>query len=135
MTSAASCNAEGGTSRLLFLGSLSLKGMIAANTSVDNFAMFTKPRHTHPTKYLFVGNCGTAVGLTEEAVEAFFDHLGAVDVIFPQERKSFSHIFVVFDDEGVAEGVLHSLDGKPCHGLGNRVLAAKYADLKEEKVG
>lgn len=96
--------------------------------------MFTKPRHTHPTRFLFVGNCGTAVGLTKEDVQSFFSQLGAIDVIFPHFKNAYSHIFAVFDDEASAESVLKRLDGKPCQRLGNRVLAAKYADLKEEKV-
>ncbi|BDA48090.1 probable alkylated DNA repair protein alkB homolog 8 [Coccomyxa sp. Obi] len=95
--------------------------------------MFIKPKHTQPTQYLFVGNCGTAVGLNEETVKTFFDHLGAEDVIFPTEGKPYSHIFVVFNDKEDAEVALTRLNGQPCQELGNRILAAKYADVKEEK--
>ena len=96
--------------------------------------MFIRPRHTQPTRYLFVGNCGTAVGLNEKTVRSFFDHLGAVDVIFPKAGKPSSHIFVVFNHEEDAEAALSRLNSQPCQELGNRILAAKYADVKEEKV-
>jgi len=96
--------------------------------------MFIKPRHTQPTCFLFVGNCGTALGLTEETITSFFSHLGAVKVIFPDEKKRCSHIFVIFDDESTTEAALSNINGKPIRELGNRVLAAKYSDVKADKV-
>lgn len=96
--------------------------------------MFIKPRHTQPTRFLFVGNCGTALGLKEETIRSFFSHLGAVNVIFPDEKKRCSHIFVTFGNESTAEAALSYINGKPIQELGNRVLAAKYSDVKPEKV-
>lgn len=109
-------------------------GIIKTESLTKDAVMFFKPKHTQPTRYLFVGNCGTAVGLNEEIVKSFFDHLGAVDVIFPTEGKPSSHIFAVFNDKEDSEIALSRLNGQPCQELGDRILAAKYADVKEDKV-
>ena len=93
--------------------------------------MFCRPKHTAATKHLFVGNCGTALGYSEEAIRAQFSQLGAVGVCIPAES---SYIYVSFPSVELAEEALGTLTSTPCAALGNRQLTVKYADVRRPKV-
>ena len=93
--------------------------------------MFCKPKHLKPTKHLFVGNCGTALGLSTAPITAFFETFGACAVHAPDGA---SHTFASFRTAEAAEEAVRALSGRPVSELGDRVLTVKYSDVKEEKV-
>jgi hypothetical protein len=92
--------------------------------------MFCKPKHQQPTQHVFVGNCGTALGLTEEDIRSFFTQLGAQQTHVPAEA---SHIYATFPTVEAAQQAVAILSSTPAADLGSRVLTVKYADVREPK--
>ena len=93
--------------------------------------MFCKPKHLQATQHLFVGNCGTALGLSAVVVSSYFKSLGACDVHVPDQA---SHSYASFSSTAAAEEAVRALSGRPIPELGNRILKVRFSDLKEEKV-
>ena len=93
--------------------------------------MFCKPKHLKPTKHLFVGNCGTALGLSATSITTFLETFGACAVHAPDGA---SHTFASFGTADAAVEAVRALSGRPVPELGDRVLTVKHSDVKAEKV-
>lgn len=99
--------------------------------------MFGRPKGAKPTRHLFVGNCGPAVGTSRDTLEAVFAEFGKATVILPetQQNPRSAFVFVTFDCEAEATAALAALHGASCASNGGRTFTIKYADLKKEQVG
>ena len=89
-------------------------------------APFTKPRDRLPTRHLFLGNCGPAVGISEEAIELCLQQFGKVSVTVPDPTQA--RVFATFEDPASAQQAAITLQ-QPLAELGSRLLAVKFAAL------
>ena len=92
---------------------------------------FRKPHPRQPaTRYLFVGNCGPAVGVDTSSLDALFKPLGATEVLVP--HPDASHVYVTFRDEHAAAQARLHLASPACGLAQTRHLIVKHADVKKE---
>lgn len=91
---------------------------------------FAKPRNRLPTRHLFLGNCGPAVGISEHSIKKAlhdFDNL-TITVPDPTQARTFVS-FANADDAKRAAELLRS----PHASLANRPLSIKFAALVEDE--
>lgn len=96
---------------------------------------FCKPTHSNPTRHLFIGNCGPAVGLKENDIRSIFEKFGVVEnvCISPEAHKSY--IYLTYDTVASASAALSALNGAPAiRDSARRVFVIRYADTKTIKV-
>jgi hypothetical protein len=96
---------------------------------------FMRPPDARPTRALFVGNCGPAVGLNTAAIEQLFRSCGPrppADIVVPSEHSS--HVFLLYQSEVHAQAALQ--DALQLHNEQNgRKFALHYAIAKPAQVG
>ena len=89
---------------------------------------FTRPKggNTELSPYLYVANCGPAVGLSFELIASVFGRYGEVKGVYAAD-ESGTRVIVCFDGENSAESAMKALDGRPCPHLGGRSLHIRYS--------
>jgi hypothetical protein len=92
---------------------------------------FYKPRHNAPTCHIMLGNCSPTLGVPEATITELLAPYGLAAITLTGK----SHVFASFSSPEAAAAALHGLDGKPCPVASNRTLVARYAEVRERKVG
>ena len=81
-----------------------------------------------PSRHIFVGNCGPAVGITVEAVAEVFSQFGQATVDVPDESKGF--VYVTFSNVDDAARAFKSSNSISFQGRTPTILWA--IELKED---
>ncbi|KAJ8561279.1 hypothetical protein K7X08_027469 [Anisodus acutangulus] len=88
---------------------------------------FKRPVGTsEPSSNLYVANCGPAVGLTLDTIEAVFGAYGEVKGVHLAD-ESGSRVIVSYHEEKSAESALKALNRRACPELGGRSLHIQYS--------
>ena len=90
--------------------------------------MFSRPSKGEQTRHLFIGNCGPAVGLSEEQCLSLVPKSGRPQLVLPSQQAS--HIFVTFEDTGAAVAALRYLQQAPGAATFERTLVVRHAAIK-----
>ncbi|KAG6475085.1 hypothetical protein ZIOFF_064303 [Zingiber officinale] len=92
---------------------------------------FTKPKGLkhEPTPYLFIANCGPAVGIPFENIEAAFSIFGKVIGVHAADETG-ARVIVCFSEVNAAEAAIKMLNGCPCAELGGRTLHIRYSAIQ-----
>ncbi|PKI76503.1 hypothetical protein CRG98_003054 [Punica granatum] len=75
---------------------------------------------------LFVANCGPAVGVSQDAVEAVFGRFGEVKGVYAAD-ESGARVIVCYGEVSSAEAAMEALNGRPCAELNGRSLHIRYS--------
>eukprot|EP00878_Enallax_costatus_P028091 GHUV01030299.1.p1 GENE.GHUV01030299.1~~GHUV01030299.1.p1 ORF type:complete len:246 (+),score=19.36 GHUV01030299.1:54-791(+) len=101
--------------------------------------IFKRPKQPGFTsRHLFVGNCGPALGFTDEDVRNMFapfvngESADRLEVHMPWSGTA-SHVYVSFASQQEAARAIEQLSGRPCEQAGGRFLMVKYAAVEEPK--
>ena len=95
--------------------------------------MFSRPQHPHPTRHLFVGNCGPGAGIPEAEVLRIFREYG--EPTLNGGSSSVRHLFVTYPSEASAAAAVAALHCKPS--FDGRLMTVKFAEagkLRQEPV-
>eukprot|EP00887_Chlorella_sp_A99_P002138 scaffold21.g2138.t1 len=103
--------------------------MVKASEARKNCDYY-KPPPGVQTAHLLVGN---VPGASAEAIAAVLGQFGKVTRVQRREGRE-SHVFVSFEEEGVAAAARASLAGRPCAVLGGRPLVVEHAGLRRRKL-
>ncbi|XP_074581179.1 alkylated DNA repair protein ALKBH8 homolog isoform X1 [Curcuma longa] len=92
---------------------------------------FTKPKGLkhEPTPYLFIANCGPAVGIPFENIESAFSIFGKVIGVHAADETG-ARVIVCFSEVNAAEAAIKMLNGCPCAELGGRTLHIRYSTVQ-----
>ncbi|KAG6477894.1 hypothetical protein ZIOFF_061326 [Zingiber officinale] len=92
---------------------------------------FTKPKGLkhEPTPYLFIANCGPAVGIPFENIESAFSIFGKVIGVHAADETG-ARVIVCFSEVNAAEAAIKMLNGCPCAELGGRTLHIRYSAIQ-----
>ncbi|XP_070048014.1 alkylated DNA repair protein ALKBH8 homolog isoform X3 [Nicotiana tomentosiformis] len=88
---------------------------------------FKRPGGTsESSSNLYVANCGPAVGLTFDTIEAVFGAYGPVKGVYLAD-ESGTRVIVSYHEEKSAESALKTLNRRACPELGGRSLHIQYS--------
>ena len=90
--------------------------------------MFSRPTKGEQTRHLFIGNCGPAVGLSEDQCLSLLPESGHPELVIPSQQAS--HIFVSFEDVGAAVAAMKHLQRAPGTANFGRSLVVRHAAIK-----
>ncbi|KAH9293571.1 hypothetical protein KI387_041226, partial [Taxus chinensis] len=79
-----------------------------------------------PTPYLYVANCGPALGLSLETIATVFGMFGTVTSVHTAD-ESGTRMIVTYHGVASAQAAKESWDGYPCSYFGGRVLHIQYS--------
>lgn len=79
-----------------------------------------------------LGNCSPAIGISAESIQRIAERFGKALIHYPGPDKS--HVFVTYENPEAATAALTCLNGQACPAAGNRVLVARYAEIRRQKV-
>lgn len=85
-----------------------------------------KGRGDESSPHLYVANCGSAVGFSNEAIASAFDAYGEVEGVCAAD-ESGTRVVVSFLDKSCSQAAMKALNGKPCSSLGGRTLHIQYS--------
>ncbi|KAL5143343.1 Alkylated DNA repair protein ALKBH8 [Glycine soja] len=78
---------------------------------------------------LFVANCGSAVGLSDDDIASVFCKFGELKGVYAAD-ESGTRVIVAYVEEGSAQAALKALHGQSCPELGGRSLHIRYSVLQ-----
>ena len=91
---------------------------------------YTKPRGPEPTRHLFIGNSGPAVGVPLAAIQAQLAGFGPVQRL-TAPNPAQARVFASFETADGASAALRA-GSQISAALGGRALVFKYAALERE---
>nr|AKM76727.1 RNA-binding (RRM/RBD/RNP motifs) family protein [Geranium incanum] len=89
----------------------------------------TMANQTISSPNLYVANCGSAVGLSHDAIASVFATFGTVRGVYAAD-DSGARVIVSYDDDSAAAAALTALHGRACPQLAGRTLHIRYSMLQ-----
>uniref|UniRef100_A0A3N7ENI7 RRM domain-containing protein n=1 Tax=Populus trichocarpa TaxID=3694 RepID=A0A3N7ENI7_POPTR len=96
---------------------------------VPRFTRPKTPATDSPSPYLYVANCGPAVGLSYDTIASVFNTFGQVKGIYAAD-ESGTRVIVSYSEANSAQQALTALNGKSCADLGGRSLHIRYSVIQ-----
>ncbi|CAK7355908.1 unnamed protein product [Dovyalis caffra] len=93
---------------------------------------FTRPKTpatNSPSPYLYVANCGPAVGLSYDTIASVFSKFGEVKGVYAAD-ESGTRVVVCYFEVTSAQQALTGLNEKSCPDLGGRSLHIRYSVIQ-----
>ncbi|KAG6782609.1 hypothetical protein POTOM_012019 [Populus tomentosa] len=96
---------------------------------VPRFTRPKTPATDSPSPYLYVANCGPAVGISYDTIASVFNTFGEVKGIYAAD-ESGTRVIVSYSEANSAQQALTALNGKSCVDLGGRSLHIRYSVIQ-----
>jgi hypothetical protein len=111
------------------LSPATITSAVSPNMGVPRFTRPKTPATDSPSPYLYVANCGPAVGLSYDTIASVFNTFGQVKGIYAAD-ESGTRVIVSYSEANSAQQALTALNGKSCADLGGRSLHIRYSVIQ-----